>query len=116
MLASLAVAFNFAPVKPLSIQLIGLLASATLGVAATTTHTPRDWRCSIASAEFRTNAPGEWTSPLIQPPFAFDELIYSWQCARRGDSFRLYLQASFGPGDETDWLPAGYWGDRKSVV
>lgn len=68
-----------------------------------------DWRLRIPATDFQTNAPAQWTTPLLQPPFAFDELVYSWQCARRGDSFRLYLKVAFGHGDETDWLPAGYW-------
>jgi hypothetical protein len=52
----------------------------------------------------------EWVSSRIEAPFPFDELIYSWHIHQPGDTFRLYLQAGFGPDDNSDWLPAGFWG------
>ena len=29
---------------------------------------------------------------------------------RTGDTFRIQLKAVFGPGDESPWLDAGFWG------
>jgi hypothetical protein len=55
---------------------------------------------------------GAW----VRPPFPFEELIYSWHLHRPGDTFRLFLQAGFGPGDETEWLYAGCWGAVKDPV
>ncbi len=78
--------------------------------AAPPANAPLDWRHRIPDSAFQKTAAGEWTSPLVRPPFAFDELIYSWRHQQPGDTFRLYLQATFGPADETDWLYAGFWG------
>ncbi|MCP5520490.1 MAG: C39 family peptidase [Verrucomicrobiales bacterium] len=71
---------------------------------------PIDLCHRVASESFLRTADGEWTSPLFQPAVPFDELIYSWHLARPDDTFRLYLQVRFGPGDESPWLYAGYWG------
>jgi len=90
--------------------LIGLLSFADNALTAHATNAPIDWRHRIASSEFLKTADSEWTSPLVQPPFPFEELIYSWHLHRPGDTFRLYLQATFGPEDESEWLYAGYWG------
>jgi hypothetical protein len=79
-------------------------------LAAAEVGTGLDWRHKIASPDFSRTGNGEWTSPSIKPPFAFDELIYSWDLQKPGDSFRLYLQAEFSPSDRTEWLPAGFWG------
>jgi len=91
----------------------GLCATST---AAPATNTPLDWRHRIPSAAFQKTAAGEWTSPLVQPAFAFEELIYSWHLHQPGDTFRLYLKAAFGPSDETDWLYAGYWGAVTDAI
>lgn len=84
--------------------------------AAPATNAPLDWRHQIPAAAFQKTGALEWTSPLAQPPFAFEELIYSWHVQRPGDTFRLYLKAAFGPGDETDWLYAGDWGAVKDAI
>ena len=78
--------------------------------AAPVTNAPLDWRHRIPASAFNKTATGEWTSPLVQPAFAFEELIYSWHLNQPGDTFRLYLQVVFGPSDQTDWLYAGFWG------
>jgi hypothetical protein len=72
--------------------------------------TPGDWRHRIPASAFQQTGEGEWTSVLVQPDFRFDELVYSWHLHRPGDTFRLYLQIRFAPGDETEWLYAGCWG------
>jgi hypothetical protein len=77
---------------------------------------PLDWRHRIPSSAFEKAVDGEWTSPLVQPDFPFDELIYSWHLHRPGDTFRIYLKVGFGPVDETDWLYAGFWGAVKDPV
>lgn len=71
---------------------------------------PRDWRHRISSGAFEKSAAGEWICPVVRPPFAFEELIYSWHINQPGDTFRLYLKVSFGASDESDWLYAGFWG------
>src|ERR1700752_4222214 len=73
------------------------------------------WRHRIDGSEFQKSADGEWISPVVKPDFAFDELIYSWHLHKPGDTFRIYLKAVFAPGDETDWLNAGYWGAVKDL-
>lgn len=102
------------------VALAGFLAClvwfAPPSLAATGTNVPMDWRHSIPTSVFQKTAEAEWTSPLTQPPFAFEELIYSWQFQRPGDSFRLYLKVTFGPMDETEWLYAGFWGSVQNMV
>lgn len=85
-------------------MLLVLLAAATLRAA------PLDGRHHIPSADFSKSAEGTWLSPVVRPTFAFDELIYSWHLQRTGDTFRIQLKAVFGPGDESPWLDAGFWG------
>ena len=78
---------------------------------------PIDWRKKIPSESLSPGGEGEWISDVITPPFAFDELIYSWTLRMEKDrAFRLYLKAIFGPGDETAWLYGGFWGDLKEQV
>jgi len=78
---------------------------------------PIDWRKKISSKSFKPCGDGEWVSPVVTPPFAFDELIYSWTLRMEKDqAFRLYLKAIFGPKDETVWLYGGFWGDLKEQV
>ena len=91
-------------------------ASPTHAAAAAGQVAALDWRHRIPASAFEKTADGEWTSPLVQPAFAFDELIYSWHVHRPGDTFRLYVKAGFGPADETDWLYAGFWGVLKDSV
>lgn len=69
-----------------------------------------DWRHRVPSSAFQQTADGEWVSSPVEPPFPFDELIYSWHIHQPGDAFRLYLKAGFGPTDESEWLDAGFWG------
>jgi hypothetical protein len=76
----------------------------------------QDWRHRIEAEEFQKTAEGEWTSPIVKPNFPFNELIYSWHLHKPGDAFRIYLKAIFAPGDETDWLNAGYWGNVKDLA
>lgn len=89
------------------------LAITCLGAAfsnAADTNAPLDWRHRIPASAFERTGAGEWTSPLVQPPFAFEELIYCWHLAKPGDTFRLFLKTTFGPNDESGWLYAGFWG------
>jgi len=79
--------------------------------------TPIDYRLRISSDAFQTAGQGEWVSDIIQPPFAFDELIYSWSSPLPlGRAFRLYLKAGFGPDDKTDWLYGGFWGPVTDLM
>lgn len=84
--------------------------------AAAATNAPVDWQHDIPASAFQKSGSTEWSSPLIQPPFAFEELIYSWHLHHPGDAFRLYLQVVFTPADKSDWLYAGYWGDVTDVA
>lgn len=78
---------------------------------------PIDWRNKIPSESFKPCGEGEWISDVITPPFAFDELIYSWTLrVEKDQAFRLYLKAIFGPKDETAWLYGGFWGDLKEQI
>jgi len=96
------------------------LAAAALGAGAGSIPTdnpgPKDWRHRIPGSGFKKTADGEWTSPLIRPPFSYDELVYSWHLNYPGDCFRLYLKVRFGRAAETEWLYAGYWGQVKDPV
>ncbi len=75
-----------------------------------------DYRETVGSAEFEVNADGEWLSRIHETPFAFDELIYSWQIRlNEGEGFRLYLQAELANGYKTPWLFAGFWGSVKAI-
>lgn len=76
----------------------------------------RDWKHRIEGTAFKRTGAGEWISPLIRSPFAYDELVYAWHLRYPGDTFRLYLKARFAAGDETEWLYAGYWGRIKEIV
>jgi hypothetical protein len=78
---------------------------------------PIDWRKKIPAKAFSKTENGDWTSPVIAASFPFDELIYSWGIRLdKGEAFRIYLKVAFAPGDETDWLYAGFWGDPKEMV
>ncbi len=78
---------------------------------------PVDWRHTIAASQFSPAEPGTWVSPVVRPPVAFDELIYSWNLRLpRGQGFRLHLRASFPDGVESPWLYAGYWGEVRDPV
>lgn len=79
-------------------------------------QTPVDWRGRIAAAEFAKAGEGEWVSPEVKPPFAFDELIYSWNVRLpEGEGFRVYLKAGFAAGDDSPWLYGGHWGAVKDL-
>ena len=95
------------------VSFTGLVMAAS---AAPATNAPLDWRHRLPASAFQKTGAGEWTSSLVQPAFPFDELIYSWHLHRPGDAFRLYLKVVFASGDETDWLPAGYWGAVKDLA
>lgn len=78
---------------------------------------PLDARQTVAAGDWRPEAQGEWTTGVRRADFPFDELIYSWSVRlpeRQG--FRLYLRVGFGPGDESPWLYAGYWGVVELVA
>ena len=78
---------------------------------------PLDARHTIGAESFTKSGAGEWLSPEVTAPFAFDELIYSWNLRLpKGQGFRLHLQAGFGGADKSPWLYAGYWGEVKDPV
>lgn len=90
--------------------------SDATGVSASALQ-PIDWRHDIPADQMRKSADGEWTSPVVEPPFAFDELIYSWGVRLNdGEAFRIYLKAAFAAGDDTGWLYGGFWGELKEPV
>lgn len=73
-----------------------------------------DHRDVIESADFKASGDGEWLAPVKTPPFAFDELIYSWQIKiPDGEGFRLYFQVRCDDGSESPWLYGGFWGKVK---
>ena len=85
--------------------------------AKTQEPAPIDWRKKISSGSFKKTGEGEWISPKIKTPFKFDELIYSWNIYLEDkEAFRIYLKVEFAPGDETEWLYAGFWGKVKDPV
>lgn len=78
---------------------------------STTGPLPADWTTVIEADQF-TSVPGAWLAPEITALFPFDELIYSWNIHQpEGEAFRLGVKVTFPDGEETAWLPAGYWGD-----
>ncbi|MCU0784668.1 MAG: C39 family peptidase [Verrucomicrobia bacterium] len=112
-----SIAQKTSEISPISIGLcLALACLMVASSAAPATHAPRDWRHRIPASAFQKTAPGEWTSPLVQPAFGFDELIYSWHLHQPGDTFRLYLKVVFGPSDQTDWLHAGFWGAVTDAI
>ena len=85
--------------------------------------TPVDWRHYIKAEKFDYKKEGYWLSPLIETPFAFNELIYCWKVhIQKGGGFRLYLQLTFEQDDTSPWLYAGFWGtvnlieDRRKQI
>jgi hypothetical protein len=93
--------------------------SSTTGSANDTTSPASlvnaiDARATLKPADFKRTAAGIWESQWHQADFPFDELIYYWNLRpERDEGFRLYLQVRFGPGDESPWLYAGFWGKVK---
>lgn len=82
--------------------------------AANVTTPTADWRNRILPTEFEKTADGDWVTSSVVTPFAFDELIYFWNIRMpRDQGFRLYVQVSFAPGDDSPWLYAGFWGKVK---
>lgn len=88
-------------------------ASISTGTLAAT-QPPVDYRDFLPSEAFQETAEGskEWTASPCKAPFAFDELIYSWQFdIPDNQGLRLYLKIAFEGNEESPWLYAGYWGD-----
>lgn len=81
-----------------------------LGLQSPAAGETTDWRHRVSDSDFEKVGEREWVSSRVEPPLAFDELIYSWHIHQPGDTFRLYLQAGFGANDDSDWLAAGFWG------
>jgi len=81
-----------------------------LGLQSLAAGEATDWRHRVPASAFQKTGEREWVSPRVQAPVPFDELIYSWHIHEPGDAFRLYLQAGFSAEDDSDWLPAGFWG------
>lgn len=96
--------------------LLALLGAGCATTAAPVTNPPIDWRHRIPGSAFFQDELGEWISPLVQPDFPFEELIYSWHVNKPGDAFRLYLKVVFSRGDESEWLYAGFWGAPNEFV
>ncbi|MBX7243867.1 MAG: C39 family peptidase [Candidatus Sumerlaeaceae bacterium] len=95
--------------------------SPTTNTTEVTTSTimlnPADYRTSIPAEAFAKTKPGEWVSPEVKPAFPFDELIYAWNAPLPdGQGFRIHLQVTFSPGDQSPWLYAGFWGAVKDPV
>lgn len=76
-----------------------------------------DWRDEVWPEDYALTATfGEFLAPERFAPFAFDELIYSWNVRlpeRQG--FRLYLRVGFEDGTHSPWLYGGYWGEVPLV-
>ena len=85
--------------------------SAPEAALSTQTLCPLDFRLTIAARQFQKTAVGSWETAPVTPPFAFDELIYSWHLrVAPGEGFRLYLRVRDERGDASPWLYGGYWG------
>ena len=93
----------------------------TMSTATATTETktttpaasvkPIDASHRLKPGDFAQTKLGTWETKWQKADFPFDELIYYWNARlEREEGFRLYVQASFGGGDETPWLYGGFWG------
>jgi hypothetical protein len=61
-------------------------------------------------------ASGSWTSPLIASPFAFDELVASWNAATPdGTWIQIEMQAR-GGGRTTKWYVLGIWASGDGTI
>ena len=96
--------------------LAGYVALLCLVSCVGKSRTAIDARHRIESSQFEQTGEREWTSPVVQAAFPFEELIYSWHLDRPGDTFRLQLKVVFDAGEDSPWLPAGYWGDVPNLV
>jgi hypothetical protein len=71
-----------------------------------------DARMYIPQSDLIAETGGEWVTPMVEAPFDFDELIYSWNVDLPDqEGFRLFLRVGFGAEDQSPWLFAGSWGD-----
>ncbi len=62
---------------------------------------------------------GSWTGPLVEPGFAFTELVASWQADTPGGSvLELAVQVSTGDGEdpESPWYPLARWAGHDGSV
>jgi hypothetical protein len=67
-----------------------------------------------------TLAPGElsgsWTSPTVQPGFAFTRLVASWNAQTPGDSgLRIEVQATSSAGETSDAYILGIWSTAETT-
>lgn len=107
--AACAAAFAMGGTRPAAAQ--------DAATTATERVRPIDARHTIPADSLTTSGAGEWTSPEVTAPFAFDELIYSWNVRLpEGQGFRLHLRAGFDDGASSPWLYAGYWGAVNDAV
>jgi hypothetical protein len=59
---------------------------------------------------------GSWTSPAITSPFAFDELVASWNAATPdGTWIKIEMQAT-GSGRITKWYVLGIWASGDGTI
>jgi len=59
---------------------------------------------------------GSWTSPAITSPFAFDELVASWNAATPdGTWIKIEMQAA-GSGRTTKWYVLGIWASGDGTI
>lgn len=59
---------------------------------------------------------GSWTSPAITSPFAFDELVASWNAATPdGTWIKIEMQAA-GSGRATKWYVLGIWASGDGTI
>lgn len=65
----------------------------------------------LKPGDFVATKSGIWETKWQKAKCPFDELIYYWNARlERDEGFRLYLQVSFAPKEESPWLYAGFWG------
>ncbi len=118
--ARIAALFGAALMIALSASCASSKASATAEAATRTdseTVHPIDHRMRFSRTNFRPSGEGEWVTEVAETPFAFDEMIYSWQIAvPENEGSRLYLQVVFEDGSESPWLYGGFWGEVPLVA
>ena len=74
-----------------------------------TTGTSSGVTATTTSLTLSGTASGTWTSATQNVPFAFDELVASWNATTPGGSWITIEMAASGSGRTTKWYTMGLW-------
>jgi hypothetical protein len=61
-------------------------------------------------------ASGSWTSPAVTSPFAFDELVASWNAATPDGTWIKVEMEATGSGRTTKWYALGIWASGDGTI